>query len=491
MDPRREHALQMTRRQLFGSLGKNIASGVGAAALASLDPAALGARTALTERGQLGVPHFAPKAKRVIYLFAAGGPAQMDLWDYKPQLQKWYDKDLPPSVRGDQRLTTMTSGQDRFPVAPTIYNFERCGQSGIWLNTDLLPHMAEVVDDLSVIKTVNTDAINHDPAITYIQTGDQKPGKPSLGAWLSYGLGSANQNLPTYVTLISTWSAKRDAQALFSRLWGSGFLPSRHAGVRFRSKGDPVLYLNNPKGISREGRRDMLDTVNQLNEQHFEEQGDREIQTRIAQYEMAYRMQRAVPRLANFSEESQATLDMYGSDVNEPGSFASCCLLARRMAERDVRCVQVFHRGWDQHGNLPRDLSLQCKDMDQPAAALIKDLKQRGLLEDTLVVWGGEFGRTVYSQGNLSKDNYGRDHHPRCFSIWMAGGGVKGGTVYGETDDFSYNVVKNPVHIRDMNATILHCLGIDDNKLTYKFQGLDQRLTGVREEAYPVKDILT
>ncbi len=492
MDPLREHTLLMTRRQFFGSAIRGLSSAIGSAALASLMRPDLVSAAGM-EAGQMGAlaaPHFAPKAKRVIYLFMAGAPSQMDLFDYKPQLNDWFDKDLPPSVRGDQRLTTMTSGQDRFPVAPSIFDFHRYGNAGMWVS-ELLPHMGSVVDDIALLKTVHTEAINHDPAITFIQTGDQRPGKPSLGSWLSYGLGSENQNLPSFVVLLPTWSSKRDAQALYSRLWGSGFLPSKHQGVQFRSNGDPVLYLNNPRGVDRKTRRDMLDAVAAMNERYFESEGDPEINARIAQYEMAYRMQMAVPELTDLSNESESTLEMYGPDVKQKGTFASCCLLARRLAERDVRFIQLFHRGWDHHGNLPRDLKLQCRDIDQPAAALIKDLKRRGLLDETLVVWGGEFGRTTYCQGNLTQDNYGRDHHPRCFTMWMAGGGIKGGIVHGETDDFSYNIVKDPVHIRDLNATILHQLGIDHNKLTYRFQGLDQRLTGVTAPAHPVNAIMT
>jgi len=435
-----------------------------------------------------GLPHFAPKAKRLIYLFMNGGPSQMDLLDYKPGLDKIYDSDLPDSIRQGQRLTTMTSGQARFPIAPSKYAFKQYGQSGIWFS-ELLQNTAKVADDLAIVRSVYTEAINHDPAVTYIQTGNQIPGKPSLGSWLSYGLGSECDNLPAFVVMTPRWSAKRDAQALYQRLWSAGFLPTKHAGVALRSQGDPVLYLNDPPGVDKDVRRDMLDGLEQLNQISFERFRDPEINTRIAQYEMAFRMQSSVPDLVDISGESKATLDLYGPEVTSPGTFAHSALLARRLAERGVRSIEIFHREWDHHLELTRDLPLQCRDVDQACYGLITDLKNRGMLDETLVVWGGEFGRTVYCQGKLARDNYGRDHHPRCFTMWMAGGGIKGGTVYGETDDFSYNVVRDPVHIRDINATMLHCLGIDHKRLTYKFQGLDQRLTGV-EEANPVKGIL-
>lgn len=409
------------------------------------------------------------------------------MFDHKPLLQNMFDKDLPESIRQGQRLTTMTSGQKRFPLAPSTFRFAKYGQSGAEMS-ELVPHLSSIADDLTFVKSVNTEAINHDPAITYIQTGSQIPGRPSLGAWLSYGLGSSNANLPGFVVLHSTWSAKRDAQALYERLWGTGFLPSKHAGVSLRSKGDPVLYLSNPSGIPDGLRRTMLDGLAKLNRQQYDAVGDPEIMTRIAQYEMSYRMQASIPELMDFSDEPQHILDMYGPDVSKPGTFAANCLLARRLAQRDVRCIQVFIRGWDQHGNLPSDIRLQCKDVDQPAAALISDLKQQGLLDDTLVVWGGEFGRTVYCQGGLTKTNYGRDHHPRCFTVFLAGGGIKPGVSYGQTDDFSYNVVENPVHIHDLNATILHCLGLDHEQLTYRFQGRDFRLTDVHGKL--VHDIL-
>jgi len=477
-----------TRRHFFG----RTATGIGTAALAAtLNPQLMAAPAPTTadgrDHGVLGEPHFPAKAKRVIYLFMSGAPSQLDLYDYKPNMVDMFDKDLPDSVRMGQRITTMTSGQKRLPVAPSMFKFAQHGQSGAWVS-ELLPHTAQMVDDMAIIKTINTEAINHDPAITYIQTGSQQPGRPSMGAWLSYGLGESSQNLPSFVVLHSTWSAKRDAQALYARLWGSGWLPSRFQGVSLRSQGDPVLYLSNPPGVSDKTRRTMLDALGKLNEKRFEEVGDPEINARIAQYEMAYKMQSSVPELTDISGETKETLDMYGPDVHKPGTFSANCLLARRLAERNVRFVQVFIRGWDQHGNLPNDIRLQCSDVDQGCAALLKDLKQRGMLDDTLVIWGGEFGRTVYCQGTLTKTNYGRDHHPRCFSVWMAGGGVKPGIVYGETDDFSYNIVENPVHIHDLNATILHCLGIDHERLTYRFQGRDFRLTDIHGNV--VRDIL-
>ena len=486
MDLTKERISCLTRRHFF----KQGALGLGAPALASL----LGESSTRAEGvdsatgGLPELPHFAPKAKRAIYLFMAGAPCQMDMLDYKPTMGEWFDKDLPDSVRQGQRLTTMTSRQKRFPIAPSKFEFSQHGQNGAWFS-ELLPNTAKMADDIAVIRSLHTEAINHDPAITFFTTGSQLPGKASLGSWLSYGLGRVNRNLPAFVVLTSTWSGRKEAQALYNRLWGNGFLPSRHQGVRLRSKGDPVLFLSNPDGVSAATRRRMLDSLGRMNQRQFDEVGDPETQARIAQYEMAFRMQSSVPELTDVSGESKAVLDMYGPDVNTPGTFASHCLLARRMVERDVRFVQIFHRGWDQHGSVPNDLPNQCRDIDQPAYALIQDLKQRGMLDDTLVVWGGEFGRTIYCQGKLTKENYGRDHHPRCFSLWMAGGGIKGGVVHGETDDFSYNVVKDPVHVRDFNATILDRLGIDHERLSYRFQGLDQRLTGV-EEAHLVKPVM-
>ena len=480
-----EQAKLANRRQFFGSA----ATGIGGMALASLlNPELFDGNLNAQEStlppiqpgaaGILQQQHFPAKAKRIIYLFMSGAPSQLDMFDYKPGLVDLFDKDLPDSVRNGQRITTMTSGQSRLAVAPSKFNFSQHGQNGTWFS-ELLPHMASVADDIAVIKTVNTEAINHDPAITYITTGSQIPGRPSLGAWLSYGLGSANRDLPCFVVLHSTWSAKRDAQALYQRLWGSGFLSTQHAGVALRSQGDPVLYLSNPAGMQRQTRRRMLDALQQLNAERRTVVGDPQIDDRIAQYEMAYRMQMSIPELTDISKETKNVLDLYGDDVAKPGTFAANCLLARRLAERNVRFVQVFIRGWDQHGNLPTDLTSMCKDVDQGAAALIKDLKQRDMLKDTLVVWGGEFGRTVYCQGGLTKKNYGRDHHPRNYCVWVAGGGIQGGITYGQTDDFSYNVTENPVHIHDLNATLLHQLGVDHEKLTYRFQGRDFRLTDI------------
>ena len=435
-----------------------------------------------------GFPHHAPKAKGVIYIHTNGGPSQIDLWDYKPKLQDYFDKEIPPSVRGDQRITTMTSGQARFPVAPSKFRFERRGQCGRWINAELLPHTAGIVDDIALVKTVHTNAINHDPACTFVMTGSEIPGKASIGSWLSYGLGSESDDLPAFV-VFTPLPDINPSQALFTRMWSSGFLPTRYSGVALRGSGDPVLYLPNPEGVTAADRRRMLDGLGRLNAMGFERYRDPEIQTRIAQYEMAFRMQSSVPELVDLSDETAQTLAMYGDDVNKPGSFTHSLLLARRLIERGVRAVQILHRGWDQHGNLPKDLASQCLDTDQATAALVKDLKQRGMLDDTLVVWGGEFGRTVYTQGTLTKENYGRDHHPRNFCMWMAGGGVKPGISYGETDDFSYNVVQDPVHVNDFNATILHLMGIDHERFTYKFQGLDQRLTGVEPQRV-VREIL-
>jgi hypothetical protein len=486
MNPLQGRLQSVTRRHFF----KQGALGLGTAALASLlpDRALAGDLTASQTGGLPELPHFAPKAKRAIYLFLNGGPSQMDMWDYKPKMEELFDKDLPDSIRKGQRLTTMTSGQSRFPIAPSKYKFAQHGQCGTWVS-ELLPWTAKIVDDICVIKSVNTEAINHDPAVTYICTGHQLPGRASLGAWLSYGLGTANQNLPTFVVMTATWTGRKDAQAIYSRLWGSGFLPSKFQGVALRSSGDPVLFLSNPPGVSGETRRRMLDSLARLNQKEFDDIADPETQARIAQYEMAFRMQTSVPDLMNLASEPKHVLDLYGPDVHTPGTFAASCLLARRLAERGTRFIQIFHRGWDQHFNIAGDLPKQIHDVDQPCYALINDLKQHGMLDETLVIWGGEFGRTIYCQGKLTRENYGRDHHPRCFTVWMAGGGIKPGMVYGETDDFSYNITENPVHIHDMNATILHCLGIDHKRLTYKVQGLDMRLTGVEEHA-PVRGIL-
>ena len=477
MDPMLERQMMMTRRQFF-SKGR---VAIGTAALSSMlnsDMFAAAISEQQAQNGLPGFPNFAPKAKRVIYLFQNGAPSQLDLFDHKPKLKEDHGIELPDSVRMGQRLTGMTSGQKSFPLASSKYKFAKYGQSGADVS-ELMPHTAQVVDDICFVKSVHTEAINHDPAVTFIQTGSQQPGRPSMGAWASYGLGTMNDNLPSFVVLISLGSATRSMQPLFSRLWGPGFLPSRYQGIKFRGSGDPVLHLSNPPGIDADTRRKMLDGIAELNQLQLDEVGDPEIQTRIAQYEMAYRMQTSVPELTDISQEPESVLDMYGPDVHRPGSYAANCLLARRLAERGVRFIQLYHRGWDQHGKLPVDLPLQCKDTDQPSAALIKDLKQRGMLEDTLVIWGGEFGRTVYCQGPLTNETYGRDHHPRCFTTWMAGGGIKPGVTYGETDDYGYNVVKDPVHVHDLQATVLHCLGIDHKKLTYKFQGRHFRLTDV------------
>ena len=482
LDPVEQYKQTITRRHFFG----RSAAGLGGAALASLLGGATTPANAATELD--GLRHFAPKAKRAIYLFMAGAPSQIETFDYKPKLNEMFDKDLPESIRKGQRLTTMTSGQKRFPLVGSKFSFKQYGRSGAWVS-ELLPYTARMVDDLAIVKTVYTEAINHDPAITYICTGHQLPGRASLGAWLSYGLGSMNSDLPSFVVMTPTWTGRKEAQALYNRLWGSGFLASKHQGVALRSQGDPVLYLSNPPGVTPITRRRMLDRLARFNRRTLDRIGDPDTQARIDQCEMAFRMQSSVPELTDVSGESKATLEMYGPDVQKPGTYAASCLLARRMAERDVRFVQIFHRGWDQHGNLPGDLPDQCRDIDQPSWALIQDLKQRGLLDDTVVIWGGEFGRTAYCQGKLTKENYGRDHHPRCFSIWMAGGGIKGGVVHGETDDLSYNIVKDPVHIHDLNATILHCLGIDHKRLQYKFQGLDMRLTGVLDQS-PIQSIL-
>jgi hypothetical protein len=467
----------LTRRHFFGKS----TLGLGTAALAGL---LHGKDTKDRIGGLVGVPHFAPKAKRVIYLFQSGGPSQMELFDYKPGMSKFEGQNLPESIRNGQRLTGMSASQAAFPVVSSRFGFKQHGQSGAWVG-DLLPHTAKVVDDLAIIRSVHTDAINHDPAVTLLLTGAQISGRPSLGAWLSYGLGAETEELPAFVVMISSPGG---GQPLYDRLWGSGFLPSRFQGVKFRSMGDPVLYLSDPKGMAREDRRAYLDTLNELNSEQLKEFGDPEIATRIAQYEMAFRMQASVPELTDLSKEPQATFDLYGEEARKIGTFAGNALLARRLVERGVRSVQLFHRDWDHHGGLQTGLPKRCKDVDQASAALITDLKQRGLLDETLVVWGGEFGRTVYCQGQLTKDNYGRDHHPRCFSVWMAGGGIKGGVTWGETDDYSYNIVKDPVHIHDLQATILHCMGIDHTRLTYKFQGRPFRLTDVH--GHVVKGLL-
>jgi len=475
------------RRLFFQSSGMAL----GTAALALLERRATAASAGVTARVHPplpGLPHHAPRARAVIYIHTNGGPSQIDLWDHKPKLQEYFDKDLPPSVRGEQRLSTMTSGQARFPVAPSKFAFTQAGQCGRWINRELLPYTAGIVDDIALVKTIHTNAINHDPACTFVMTGSEIPGKASLGSWLAYGLGSENDDLPAFV-VFTPLPDINPSQALFTRMWSSGFLPTRYSGVALRGSGDPVLYLPNPDGVTGADRRTMLDGLGRLNERAFARYRDPEIRTRIAQYEMAFRMQSSVPELTDLAGESAATLALYGDDVRKPGSFTHSLLLARRLVERGVRAVQILHRGWDQHGNLPADLKAQCLDTDQATAALVTDLKQRGMLDETLVVWGGEFGRTVYSQGTLTKDTYGRDHHPRNYCMWLAGGGARGGVSFGETDDFSYNVVENPVHINDFNATILHLLGIDHERFTFRFQGLDQRLTGVERQAV-VRELL-
>ncbi len=489
MDPILEYHQQQTRRQFFSGAGLKIGGLALAGLLGSDQLAAAGDSVSANMHPALpGLPHFAPKAKRLIYLHMNGAPSQIDLFDNKPVLQDYFDKELPDSIRNGQRITTMTSGQARFPVAPSKFAFEQCGEGRIWMS-ELVPHMKTIADEITMIKSVSTEAINHDPACTYVMTGSEVPGKPSMGSWLSYGLGSESNDLPAFVVFTPTFPKASQAQALFTRMWSSGFLPTKYDGVALRGSGDPVLYVQNPPGVSREDRRKMLDSLRVLNQKNYERFGDPETLTRIAQYEMAFRMQSSVPELTDLSSESRETLEMYGPDVEKPGSYASSAILARRLVERGVRVVQILHRGWDQHGQLPKLMKGQCMDVDQATAALIKDLKQRGMLDETLVVFGGEFGRTVYCQGKLTKENYGRDHHPRNFCMWMAGGGIKRGFSFGETDDFSYNVTENSVPLNDLNSTILHCMGIDDRRFTFPFQGLDQRLTGV-EDTRVVDEIL-
>lgn len=466
--------------------------GMGALSMASmLDPMGLFAQnkilhpTQTASRSLSGIPHFPPRVKRVIYLFQSGAPSQLDLFDYKPLLNKMNGQDLPESVRGGQRLTGMTSGQASFPLAGTLFNFKQHGASGAWMS-DLMPYTSKIVDDLCFIKSMYTEAINHDPAITFLQTGSQIPGRPSIGSWVSYGLGTDNKNLPEFVVLVT--KGKTGGQPLYSRLWGNGFLPSQHQGVQFRSGKDPVLYLTNPPGVDGINRRDQLDHLQRLEKLNHQDIGDPEIIARMSQYEMAYRMQTSVPEIMDTSDEPDYIYDMYGEDSKKPGTFAANCLLARRMAEKDVKFIQLYHQGWDQHGNLPSAIKVQCKDTDQATAALITDLKQRGMLEDTLVIWGGEFGRTNYSQGQLTPDNFGRDHHPKCFTIFMAGAGIKKGITLGATDDFGYNVLQRPVHVHDFQATLMHLLGVDHERLTFKFQGRRFRLTDVHGEV--VKEIL-
>jgi len=478
---------QQTRRAFLGQQ----AGGLGRIALGSL----LLSGTSQADEGRTGLvsphdlPHFAARAKRVIYLFQSGGPSHVDLFDYTPKLGEMHGKELPASVKGTQRVTGMTAGQSSYPVVAPMSGMKQCGSHGTWIS-DLLPYTQQIADQISIVKSVNTEAINHDPAITYINTGSQQLGHASLGSWLSYGLGNENDNLPAYMVLLSQGTGKNPGQPLFSRLWGNGYLPSNHQGVKLRPGSSPVLYLANPDGVTATSRRQLLDDLGTLNRFRADETGDPEILARIDAYEMAFRMQTSVPNLMDLSDESEATFERYGPDARKPGSFAANCLLARRMAERGVRFVQLFHRGWDQHVSLERQLPRQCQDVDQPSAALVNDLKERGLLDETLVIWGGEFGRTVYSQGAIGSPGAGRDHHGRCFSIWMAGGGIKSGFEYGKTDEFSYNVVEDPVHIRDLNATILHCLGVDHRRFTFKFRGLDHRLTGV-EEAHVVNGLLS
>jgi len=457
--------------------------GMGGLALASLmNPSRLFASN--SSDGILDKLHFAPKAKRVIYLFQSGGPSQMELFDYKPKLEEMHGQDLPESVRGEQKLTGMSANQASLPLAGSMFKFARHGKSGMWVS-ELMPHTARIVDELCVIKSMHTEAINHDPAITFFQTGSQQAGRPSIGSWLSYGLGSSNENLPAFTVLISK---NKGGQPLYSRLWGNGFLPSHHQGVQFRSGKDPVLYLQDPAGVSKTNRRQMLDKLAEMHHLKMEATGEKELNSRIAQYEMAYRMQTSVPDAMDIGNEPDWVYQLYGEDSRDPGTFAANCLLARRLAERDVKFIQLYHQGWDQHGGLPRGIQQQCKDVDQASAALVMDLKQRGMLEDTLVIWGGEFGRTNYCQGKLTKNDYGRDHHPRCFTVWMAGGGVKPGFVHGATDELGYNITENPVHVHDFQATLLYLLGIDHEKLTFKHQGRRFRLTDVH--GHVVKDII-
>ena len=479
-DPLEEWLLNVTRRKFFGTAAQSIGAGLGGLALAQLATSRAAAAPTLDASTILSqLPHHAPKAKRVIYMHMEGAPSQIDLYDYKPQLNDHYDKELPASVRMGQRITTMTSGQSRFPVAPSIFRFDKYANSeeGAMVS-ELLPYTGAMAADICFVRSMHTQAINHDPGITFFQTGSEQPGRASFGSWMSYGLGSVNQNLPSFVVLITQGTG--NMQALTARFWGSGFLPSEHQGCKLRSGKEAVLYLRDPDGVSREDRRRMLDVAARINEDEYAQSLDPEVQARIAQFEMAYRMQMSVPELTDFSGESQETLDLYGPDVKTPGSFAANCLLARRLAERDVRFVQLYMRGWDQHNNLPGELRAQCKSVDQAQAGLVKDLKRRGLLDETLVLWSGEFGRTAYSQGTLSKTNYGRDHHPRCFTLWLAGGGIKPGISYGKTDDFSYNIVENPVEVHDLHATMLHLLGLDHKRLTFRAQGRDHRLTDVK-----------
>jgi hypothetical protein len=487
MHPSDEAVLAETRRQFFA----RGARGLGALALGSLmgGPAAANPKIGESQGGLPGLPHFAPKAKRAIYLHMVGAPPQIDLFDHKPAMKEWYDKDLPDSVRQGQRLTTMTAGQARFPIAPSVFEFKQHGQGGAWIS-EILPYTAKMADDICIIRSMNTEAINHEPAITFIQTGNMIAGKPCIGSWFAYGLGSMNQDLPTFVVLNATHShPKANVQAISARLWSAGFLSGKYSGVALRSGADPVLYIKDPDGVPKQVRRRMLDALGEMNRLQHEKLGDPETLTRIEQYEMAFRMQSSVPELTDVSKEPESTYKLYGEDAKKGGTVAHSCLMARRLMERGVRFVQIYQRGWDVHSNVPEVLPSQCQDIDQACWGLVQDLKQRGMLEDTLVIWGGEFGRTIYSQGTLTPTDYGRDHHPRCFSLWLAGAGIKGGMVHGETDEFSYNIIKDPVHVRDFQATILHTFGIDHERFTYKYQGLDQRLTGV-EPAKAIKQIL-
>lgn len=483
--PEDQCALNESRRQFFA----RGARGIGMVALSQLM-----AQAAVVDKPAIGalpgMPHFPPKVKRCVYMHLVGAPSQLDLFDYKPKMKDWYDKDLPESIRAGQRLTTMTSGQSRFPIAPSVFKFAQHGKGGAWIS-ELLPYTAKMADDIAIIRSMHTEAINHEPAITFIQTGNMIAGRPCIGSWISYGLGSMNQDLPTFVVLNARHThPKANVQAISARLWSSGFLSGQYSGVALRSSGDPVLYIKNPDGVPTSVRRRMLDSLGELNQITHEKLGDPETRTRIQQYEMAFKMQASVPELTDISKESDATFKLYGEEARIGGTFANTTLMARRLLERGTRFVQIYQRGWDQHNDLPEVLPSQCKDVDQACYALVQDLKQRGMFDDTLVIFAGEFGRTIYSQGKLSATNYGRDHHPRCYSLWLAGGGVKGGTVFGETDDFSYNIVQDPVHVRDFQATLLHLFGIQHDKFSHKWQGLDAKLTGV-DPARVVKEILT
>ncbi len=486
MTPFQEYLRFESRRQ-FLAQGVNV---VGAAALATLlgQDRAAAQQSPQAQESPRSLTHFAPKAKHVIYLHMVGGPPQMDLYDYKPVMRDWYDRDLPDSIRNNQRLTTMTSRQARFPVAPSKYKFTRHGRSGMWV-CELLPYTSRMVDDMCFIRSMHTEAINHEPAITMLQTGSQITGRPCLGAWASYGLGSLNHNLPTFVVMVARPSNTEQVQAIAARLWQSGFLAGEHAGCAFRSSGDPILYINNPPGVPMDVRRTTLNGLRRLNEMNFQRVGDPETHTRIQQYELAFRMQQSVPELVNLANEPASTFALYGDSARTPGTFGHTALLARRLVERGVRFVQVYHNNWDTHGNVAGRLPSQCRDVDQPCWGLIQDLKRKGLFDETLIIWGGEFGRTIYSQGGLTPQNYGRDHHPRCFTMWMAGGGAARGQIYGETDDFSYNIVRDPVHVRDFHATVLKLLGFDHQRFSYRHQGLDYRLTGV-EPAHVIEELL-